>query len=623
MFRIFILSLIFIACKQPEKKTGLSEVPLDSFLYRMDRKANIYLDMPTVDSAVFFLDSIEHKVKLLNNNGVTLHFLLHRVKQFAVQGREDSVKALMGEMSNISKAKEITQKDLINFYSIYGELLQNQGLLDSALRISNEAYFLAKTGDTSRLASTCFSLFEIYVALDDLPNMRKYLFEAWKHSDEEPELKSLIGNGLTHYYDRVGQLDSAIYYFKFFENDSSTLLNPEWLAMMYQNLGILLIKNDKIKEGLQYQFKAKHIHDSMGVKSIETYFNLGETYARLNKYNQAIQYMDSALLLAVPQKDFYLARLTWKNKADLYAKASQYAKAYAASDSAYAYYENEVDSSLKELAKELETKYAVKAKDAEIKNLAFENSINQKIKNQQQIIIITLVVIMLLLSAVGILLWRRKKTRIQLHEAQLQQQLLRSQMEPHFIFNSLGVLQSFIRNENKEKSINYLGEFSKLLRQTLNNARESLVPLQNEVETLKNYLHLQSINFAGKFTYTVNLYDSYQDDEILIPPMLMQPFVENAILHGISQVSYKGIIDVQVHKKDSTLHCIIEDNGIGLSTTTGVIRRSLSTQITQERLSIFARQTGRQAKLTILDKQINGNGQGVKVILDVPFLTSP
>jgi LytS/YehU family sensor histidine kinase len=197
-------------------------------------------------------------------------------------------------------------------------------------------------------------------------------------------------------------------------------------------------------------------------------------------------------------------------------------------------------------------------------------------------------------------------------------------MEPHFIFNTISVLQSLVRQNERELSIKYLSQFARLLRISLENAREELVPLKVEIEALQHYLSLQQVRFRNVFTYTIDTYEGYADeaDELLIPPMLLQPFVENAIQHGMAGMKDNaGKIRISIRKDAKTLRFLIEDNGqleTHLRQTDPVKKNSLSTTITRERLALLSRQAGMPASLDILRRPKSAGG-GMVVTMVIPF----
>lgn len=211
---------------------------------------------------------------------------------------------------------------------------------------------------------------------------------------------------------------------------------------------------------------------------------------------------------------------------------------------------------------------------------------------------------------------KQRRLKNESERAKLEQRLLRTQMEPHFIFNTLSALQSFVRFDEKDKALKYLNQFGRLLRSSLELSRESLVPLNEEIETLENYLSLQKMRFDGSFDYYINMPDEQDLDSIYIPPMLVQPFVENALLHGIDPDKKNGRIDIDFVIKEHLLEVTIKDNGKGIRIDPEPgLHKSLSTSISKERLMILAKETGLPAGMVI---ESNGD-KGTKVSIIIPF----
>ncbi|WP_212004841.1 sensor histidine kinase [Chitinophaga sp. HK235] len=235
----------------------------------------------------------------------------------------------------------------------------------------------------------------------------------------------------------------------------------------------------------------------------------------------------------------------------------------------------------------------------------------------QQIILVLIMFLLALGIFTTLLLIRQRRLVTAKMSLELEQRLLRSQMEPHFIFNTLSVLQSFIRRDEKDKSVRYLNKFSRMLRLTLENSRHSLVPLHRETEAIENYLSLQVVRFDNVFDYTIQDIPEEDSSDICIPPMLLQPFVENAIQHGMRNIAHHGHISITLELKEDILHCIIEDNGQGLQPVKKKEKHTLSGTIVRERLKMLSHQTGKTATLTITDKQTEGR-TGVRVTLMIP-----
>jgi sensor histidine kinase YesM len=156
-----------------------------------------------------------------------------------------------------------------------------------------------------------------------------------------------------------------------------------------------------------------------------------------------------------------------------------------------------------------------------------------------------------------------RQTEINKQIAEIRMMALRAQMNPHFIFNSLNSVQHFITIREKKEALNYLSKFSKLIRKILENSRENTVSISNELQLLELYIQLEQLRFSNKFDYHIEIDKKIDTENIEIPPLLIQPYVENAILHGLINKDGKGHLFFSVEKNNGLLVCKIEDNGIG------------------------------------------------------------
>ncbi len=207
----------------------------------------------------------------------------------------------------------------------------------------------------------------------------------------------------------------------------------------------------------------------------------------------------------------------------------------------------------------------------------------------------------------------------------LEQQLLRSQMNPHFIFNSLGSIQNYILNHNPIEASVYLAKFSELMRQILTNSGTEKVSLETEISTLSNYLKLQELRFENKFRYHLYIDPELNTKNVIVPPMLAQPFIENSIEHGFKNSEYQGFIEVKILKQDHQLHYSITDNGIGINNSlkskqAHTRHKSLAIEITKKRLESFTKLTKKTHKIDIRDlSETTENTTGTQVIIALPL----
>ncbi|RLD69590.1 MAG: hypothetical protein DRJ10_21360, partial [Bacteroidetes bacterium] len=242
---------------------------------------------------------------------------------------------------------------------------------------------------------------------------------------------------------------------------------------------------------------------------------------------------------------------------------------------------------------------------------------------------ILLEIVVLVLIVVFIIKYREKKI-IEKNQFQLlEQKLLRSQMNPHFIFNSLSSIQSFIFENNPLEAGSYLSRFAELIRSILYNSREEFITLEKEIKTLQNYLELQQLRYNNKFDYILDVDPLIQTDLIQIPPMLAQPFIENAIEHGIKHLKGKGLVSVSftLMANDESILLLVEDNGIGLKASKKLkgekpkSHTSLATVIANERIDVFNKGNRKKQFIMEIDemKDEDGKTKGTKVKFIIPY----
>lgn len=231
--------------------------------------------------------------------------------------------------------------------------------------------------------------------------------------------------------------------------------------------------------------------------------------------------------------------------------------------------------------------------------------------------------------AVSYVLRRRQAERYRDKENQrllatLKLKALRAQMNPHFVFNVMNSIQHFIVHHNSDAAQRYLTKFSRLIRITLNHTEQNTVPLGEELKALELYLDLENMRFETEFAYRLSVADNIDQDSTGIPSMLIQPYVENAIKHGILRSPRRGSIVISITKEDKRLKCVIEDNGIGRSASANERDpqyRSFGTSVTRERLEVINELYEGPIPETIIDLQgSHGEALGTRVELLIPFV---
>ncbi|HEY4800821.1 MAG TPA: histidine kinase, partial [Bacteroidia bacterium] len=245
-------------------------------------------------------------------------------------------------------------------------------------------------------------------------------------------------------------------------------------------------------------------------------------------------------------------------------------------------------------------------------------------------IVMVLAIILFTYIRYRIELIKRKEAERLSREIQLannELKALRAQMDPHFIFNSLSSIQSFIMSRDEDAALKYLNKFAKLMRMILSNSEKSSVTLSEEINSLRLYLELEALRWENKFEYEIEIDPEVEIDFYKIPSMLIQPYVENAIIHGvIPKENGKGRIGIKISQTDTYIICTIQDNGIGRkksaalkSASRHTIHESMGMKITNERLEVLNKIHNSDLSAIITDlEDEKGEALGTKIEIFIP-----
>jgi sensor histidine kinase YesM len=265
---------------------------------------------------------------------------------------------------------------------------------------------------------------------------------------------------------------------------------------------------------------------------------------------------------------------------------------------------------------------------------------NQQLKKESLIrnILIGVVLAVLILGVLtfrNILLIRRNEKlksenirRELIHKTtEMEMQALRAQMNPHFVFNCLNSINSFIMKNESQAASDYLTQFSRLMRLVLNNSKKSWITLEDEIEMLILYLDMEKLRFKNAFRYELLCGKGVDPPSLFIPPLLLQPFVENAIWHGLMHKKENGLVTISFTIENDILHCTVIDNGIGrveaanAGSKSSQIHKSMGIQITRERLALINQELDQKKVIFQIEDMIDKEGQaaGTKVDLSIRF----
>lgn len=273
---------------------------------------------------------------------------------------------------------------------------------------------------------------------------------------------------------------------------------------------------------------------------------------------------------------------------------------------------------------EIQYEYDKKQRAAEYAQMEERLVRDNKIKQQDQYVK-GLLIILLLVTLVSYSYIRHNRLRSQYARIELEQRLLRAQMNPHFIFNSLCAVQDLILAGKPQKANTYLTKIARLMRNILENSAEEFIPIEKEIETIRLYLDVQQLRFETEFEYDITLDPSIDPENFSIPPMFTQPCVENSIEHGLLPADRKGKLNISYSLNNGLMKLEVTDNGVGRKEAEKITGRkqkkqSVSTRLTSQRLAYF-RKTLRKKSIIYetIDLQENGKASGTKVIMMLPY----
>lgn len=362
-------------------------------------------------------------------------------------------------------------------------------------------------------------------------------------------------------------------------------------------------------------------------------YKIANAFVGQEKYNEAIPYLEKSIIEADKKEDLLVQKDATRKLSELYRDLGKFDKAAES----YERYANVVDelylkkdqelSQAARFSKEIilkQNRIASLENDRKLNesryNLAVENQdLIQKNNSVQKWIIGSLILIALLLLFAAYTQFKSVKQQKYANN-QLALKSLRTQMNPHFIFNALNSVNSFIASNDERAANKYLSDFSQLMRSVLENSEEDFISLDKEIELLELYVKLEHFRFKDKFDYTVNVSENLNVNEFMIPPMLLQPYVENAVWHGLRYKEEKGSLDINFKQLDSeTVEITITDDGIGrkkskdFKTENQKKQQSKGMGNIQKRISILNEMY--QDKVDVSVENVFDNEEGTKVCL--------
>ncbi|MBC3846751.1 histidine kinase [Winogradskyella echinorum] len=415
------------------------------------------------------------------------------------------------------------------------------------------------------------------------------------------------------------KLDSSIYYYKRALAGAERDKHILYIANIKTNLGLVQADAGLLEEGLATINESLDLIEKHNIESLRVtaYTNAAEVYLKNNDIEKAEYYATNSLKLNEALNSLTTENSALATLANVYAQKGDYKNALITYKKHITLRDSLINSDRKLEISRKEIQYQAD-KDRAISEIEIERQ--KSIKNASIIGGSGLV----LATLIGFILYRRKQEAVsKSKEAEFNAKVsdtelkaLRSQMNPHFIFNSLNSIGDYILKNDTQSASDYLSKFAKLMRLTLENSEKKEILLSEDLVLLKTYMDIERKRFNNKFNYTIEIDETLDPEDILVPPMILQPFIENSIIHGLAQKEELGNITISFKAKDNMLICSVDDNGIGRANThkENSDKKSMGMAITKSRIEIINKVKNTKGDIKIIDKT-----KGTRIEVSLPM----
>ncbi|MBE7172644.1 MAG: tetratricopeptide repeat protein [Williamsia sp.] len=619
---------------------------------RLDIMNNINFTYQTIDPAKG-AEKADEAIELAKRLGDKFRLAL----AFAYKGMNYSGEShFKGALEMFSQAAYLLEalgnnKKLASVYNAIGNVYLNTSNFSTAM----DYYFKALEGyekynNKPGIAVASNNIGMVYTDLKKSSLALSYYTRAMKIYEESGDIKGLIDvfANMANTYENLRNVNKSLHLYLKALRISDSIGYTFGVASNNANIGISYLHQGSFSNADHYLRKAILMFHRMHDENNEALMlsEIAGLYVKApdsvivkkglklsGRYDIALSYASKALYLAEKVGAVGVQDDAWKLLSEIYEKKSSYNKALQA----FKKYDLLKDSVLSdEKEQEItrrEMQYTFNKKQDSI---MVENGKQQAIaaaKLQQQRIINGSLVggtcVLLLAGFTSFVFYKRRsdaesqrqKAEFQIEVAKTELKALRAQINPHFIFNSLDSIADFVDKNNSQTADYYLTQFSKMMRLTLENSGKNEVSLAKDLDALERYIQLEAMRLQNKFTYEIKVDEAIDKETTLIPPLIMQPFVENSIKHGITPKEGKGKIEIAFKREGEMIFCSVEDDGIGREEaeaikreTESIARKSWGMDITRERIDILNKLKKASGVVKIFDLE-----KGTRVELQLPL----
>lgn len=517
-----------------------------------------------------------------------------------------------------------------NYYFQRGDFKKSINLYFQALTLSE------KRNDTDNIIISKSNIANVYTRTKDHQKAIQLLKDCdvifIQRNQQKSEKRAAILTNLATVYSNIGAHQLSIKTYDLVYKISLEAKSIFGQAITLANLGNEYLKINQIDKALQYSLDGLKIIESNNIDFLKTeiYKILGSIYSKKNDFKNAELFLKKAEILSKKIEDNETLIEVYGKLKDTYVAEGNYKSAFHTLESYIELREKIFGIETKKNADELSTKYETEKKEGQIKALSQQQKISE-LQSQRK----TLILYSSILGFLGILLslfFFFRKYKINKQNELLKQELqtsnaekkaneselkaLKSQMNPHFIFNALNSIQEQFMFGDKLAANEQMSNFTNLTRQILAVSGKKKISLATEIDILTKYLELEKMRFDSDFKYNISVHENIDDEYVQLPPMLLQPFVENSIKHGLLHKEGEKEIAIlfKLDINGNYLICMIEDNGIGRKKSEEIKSKnkhnSFSTTSISQRLQLLNENVNEEEILQYEDL-INENGIGI------------
>lgn len=541
-------------------------------------------------------DSEAERINLVNskNQFCRAEGLYGYARKYILNYQPDSSEIFANQSIEILEKEKCTSNTLLDSYKILANVFYYQNDFEKQIQISFKINkLLIDRNDTVDIA---LGLMNLSILFNDINQCKKgmvYIYQALPYINKvkNPVSKSELYIKLAKCYINANEsikndlyLDTAFKYVTEAQKSINLQIDKRLQLLIWNRFSTILAAQRNHKERLRYiDSTLKYCNRKEDVQELAAiYIQKTEALLALRQFENIDKVIDSSiyfskilnspLQLSQTYKNVYLVAKAKKNL----EKALNYLEMQKSIGDSL----NLAETTQK--VSELEEKYNQSKNENTIKELSFSNEL---FKLRQQLLLAILVALVLISISIFVFFKQRQiRNRFSLLEANLR--LEQTKLNPHFIFNTLASLQNLALQAEPSKTANFIAKYAKNIRQVLESSYNDMVSIEDEKEFIESYLDLQKLRYADKFDYNIFIDEKVFLEKTQVPPMLLQPFLENAIEHGFRNIDYKGLIKVYF-KKEEDFQIIIEDNGKPENTKEPNKYPSRATQITNDRLLLL------------------------------------